>query len=111
MTNKKGEAPESKCIGFGGLDKLLEHRVRLAICVLLSRYSQINFSRLKTLLSETDGSLGANLAKLESSRYVAVKREFADRRPTSWYALTKRGRSTLKSHVTALDQILRQVKG
>ncbi len=111
MTNKKGEAPEAESIGFVGLDKLLEHRVRLGICVLLSRYSQINFSRLKTLLSETDGNLGANLAKLESSRYVAVKREFAGRRPTSWYALTKRGRSILKSHVAALDQILRQAKG
>ncbi len=111
MTNKKGEAPESECTSFDGLDKLLEHRVRLAICVLLSRYSQIRFSRLKTLLSETDGSLGAHLAKLESSKYVAVKREFVDRRPTSWYALTRRGRSILKSHVTALDHLLRQVKG
>jgi predicted ArsR family transcriptional regulator len=111
MTNEKGTGSEPQRIGFVGLDKLLEHRVRLATCVLLSRYSQVSFSRLKELLSETDGSLGAHLARLESSKYLAVKREFAGRRPTSWYALTKRGRAALKGHVTGLEQLLRQMKG
>ncbi len=96
-------------MGLEGLDKLLDHRVRLAICVLLSRYDKINFSRLKALLSETDGSLGAHLAKLESAEYLAVKRKFEERKPTSWYALTKRGRAVLKSHANGLEQLLRQV--
>ena len=47
------------------LDRLLEHRVRLAVCVLLSRYDRLSFSKLKELTDETDGNLGANLKKLE----------------------------------------------
>ena len=111
MTTPKDEASGPHRVGFVGLDKLLEHRVRLATCVLLSRYSQLTFSRLKSLLSETDGSLGAHLTKLEASKYLAVKREFVERRPTSWYALTKRGRAALKRHVAGLEELLRQMKG
>ena len=47
------------------MDRLLEHRARLAICLLLSRNDAMRFSRLKELLEETDGSLGAHLLKLE----------------------------------------------
>jgi len=44
-----------------GLDDLLEHRSRLAACVLLSKADQLSFSRLKQVLDETDGNLGAQL--------------------------------------------------
>jgi hypothetical protein len=47
------------------LDRVLEHRVRLAICVLLTQYDRLSFARLKELTDETDGNLGANLRKLE----------------------------------------------
>jgi DNA-binding PadR family transcriptional regulator len=102
--------PELEQIGFAGLDKLLEHRVRLAICVLLSRYKQLTFTRLKALLVETDGSLGAHLAKLETSGYLRVEREFTGRRPTSWYSLTKPGRVALREHVAGMSRILDQMK-
>ncbi len=38
MTTPKDEASGPDRVRFVGLDKLLEHRVRLATCVLLSRY-------------------------------------------------------------------------
>src|SRR5438876_12282724 len=41
--------------GTDGLDRLLEHRTRLAICVLLVRHDAISFSRFKELFDETDG--------------------------------------------------------
>ena len=55
---------------LAALDTLLDHRVRLAICVLLSRYDRLSFSRLKELTAETDGSLGAHLRRLEDEGYV-----------------------------------------
>ena len=73
------------------LDRLLEHRVRLAVCVLLSRYDRLSFSKLKELTDETDGNLGANLKKLEDEGYVTVSKEFVQRKPVSWYAITARG--------------------
>lgn len=89
------------------LDRALEHRVRLAVCVLLSRYDRLAFSRLKELTGETDGSLGAHLRRLEEEEYVRVKKEFVERRPTTWYSLTARGRAALTSHLAALERLIR----
>ena len=93
--------------GLNGLDKLLEHRTRLGICVLLSRNDTLSFSRLKVLLEETDGSLGAHLRKLEDDGYLAVEREFRDRKPVSWYALTRIGREALKAHLGVLARVIK----
>ncbi|HEY3129534.1 MAG TPA: transcriptional regulator [Acidobacteriota bacterium] len=93
---------------FNGLDKLLEHRVRLGICVLLARHDELAFSRLKELLQETDGSLGAHLRKLEGAGYLAVSKEFVDRKPVSWYSLTTRGQRALNSHLDILSNLIKQ---
>ena len=60
-----------------------QHRVRLAICVLLSKYDAMSFSRLKQVLVEKDGSLGTHLRKLEDAGYLAV-------RPTLQSAMPRR---------------------
>ena len=98
--------PEEVLARLGGIDRLLEHRVRLAICVLLSRYDRLSFSRIKELTGETDGSLGAHLRRLEDEAYVAVKKEFVDRKPVSWYRLTAAGRKALGAHLDALGGLI-----
>ena len=90
------------------LDRVLEHRVRLAVAVLLSRYDRLSFSRLKELTEETDGNLGANLRKLEDEGYVAVEKEFVARKPVSWYSITSTGRKALKTHVGVLGRMIAQ---
>jgi DNA-binding HxlR family transcriptional regulator len=87
---------------LSGISKLLSHRTRLGICVLLSRHSAISFSRFKELLEETDGNLGAQLRKLEDSGLITVRKEFLNRKPVSWYAITDRGRSILSTHLDAM---------
>ena len=93
---------------LGALDRVLEHRVRLAVCVLLTRYERLSFSRLKTLTDETDGNLGANLRKLEDEGLIAVSKEFVDRKPVSWYGITAKGRKSLKAHLDVLGRIIAQ---
>ena len=73
--------------GLGRLDKLLEHRARLGICVLLARNDSLSFSRLKDLLQETDGSLGAHLRKLEDTGYLNVNKQFQDAERTTFVAV------------------------
>lgn len=109
MPSKRAEDGEVSFGGFAGLDRLFEHRVRLAVCVLLSRYRSLSFRRLKELLEETDGSLGAHLRRLEEADYVKVKKEFRDRKPVSWYSLTRGGTRALSIHVDRLQSLLQQV--
>jgi DNA-binding MarR family transcriptional regulator len=96
--------------GLDRLDALLQHRSRLGAMVLLSGADAINFSRLRGLLDETDGNLGAQLRKLEDAGYVAVKKEFVERKPVSWYALTPEGRKALKAHLAALEALVREAR-
>jgi DNA-binding PadR family transcriptional regulator len=97
--------------GLEGLDRLLEHRARLAICVLLSRNDAMSFRRLKELLEETDGSLGAHLMKLETEGYLTSRKEFRERKPVTWYALSRRGREALESHMGSLARLIRLSSG
>jgi DNA-binding MarR family transcriptional regulator len=101
-----------KAADFGGLDELssiddlLEHRVRLAIGVLLSRHDAFSFSRLRAVLDETDGSLGTHLRKMEDAGYVSVERTLQGRRPVSWYRLTTKGRRQLAKHLQSLSRLI-----
>jgi DNA-binding HxlR family transcriptional regulator len=89
------------------LDPLLQHRSRLGACVLLSTTDALSFSRLKQLLEETDGNLGAQLRKLEDDGYLAARKEFVDRKPVTWYTLTPVGRAKLKVHLSAMETLIK----
>ncbi len=89
-----------------GLDPALEHRTRFAIAVLLARHGEISFSRFKAQLDLTDGNLGAQLRKLEDAAYLALRRDFVERRPVTWYSLTPAGRKALDRHMRALQAVI-----
>jgi DNA-binding MarR family transcriptional regulator len=96
--------------GIESLDPLLQHRTRLGATVLLSDTDAMSFSRLKELLGETDGNLGAQMRKLEDAGYVRVKKEFLERRPVTWYALSADGRKALKAHLSAMEALIRSAR-
>lgn len=105
---KQGTMPvdqEGIADALQGISRLLSHRTRLGICVLLSRHSAMSFSRFKELLGETDGNLGAQLRKLEDSGMISVRREFLNRKPVSWYSLTQRGLKELTGHLRAMQEL------
>jgi DNA-binding MarR family transcriptional regulator len=95
---------------FGELDDLLQHRARLGAAVLLARHEQLSFSRLKALLDETDGNLGAQMRKLEDAGYVNARKEFLDRRPVTWYALTAKGDRALSQHLAKLERLIQHAR-
>ena len=89
-----------------GLDATLEHRVRLAVGVLLARHGEISFAAFKQQLALTDGNLGAQLRRLEDDGYIALRRDFVDRKPVTWYTLTTPGRKALQKHLRALQAVI-----
>ena len=89
-----------------GFDPVLEHRIRLAISVLLARHGEISFSRFKEQLELTDGNLGAQLRRLEDEGYVALRRDFVERKPVTWYKLSAKGRKALDKHLRALQGMI-----
>ena len=94
-----------------GLDAALEHRVRLAIAVLLARHGEISFTAFKQQLQLTDGNLGAQLRRLEDDGYIGLRRDFVERKPVTWYALTAAGRKALDRHLRALQGVIAAAGG
>ncbi|MEO5810862.1 MAG: transcriptional regulator [Rhodanobacter sp.] len=90
---------------------VFEHRARLAIGVLLAGRGEISFSRFKAQLELTDGNLGAQLRKLEDAGCIALRRDFVDRKPVTWYSLTKAGRKLLDQHLHALQAMIAETAG
>lgn len=88
------------------LDPLLEHRIRLGTCVLLAKHGEVTFARLKEQLQATDGNLGAQLRKLEDQGYLLSRKDFVERKPTTWYQMTPAGRSALDGHMRALQTLI-----
>ena len=89
-----------------GFDATLEHRHRLAIAVLLARHDEISFARLKQQLELTDGNLGAQMKRLEDDGYIAVRKDFVERKPVTWYRLATPGRKALDKHLKALRRLI-----
>ncbi len=88
------------------LHPAFEHRARLAIAVLLAGSDEIAFSALKRHLDLTDGNLGAQLRRLEEDGIIVLRRDFVDRKPATWYALTRQGRKSLDKHLGALQSLI-----
>ncbi len=102
----KDESEQIDSVDLDGFEKLLEHRLRLTICVLLSRYERLSFSRIKALTGETDGNLGANLRRLEDAGFLVSDKKFQQRKPVTWYLLAPAGRSSLRAHLDALARLI-----
>lgn len=107
MSRAADETPARAPVGLDQLDPLLQHRSRLGALVLLAGADALTFSRLKSLLEETDGNLGAQLRKLENAGYVEARKEFVNRKPVTWYALLPAGQKALKGHLKAVEAMLK----
>jgi DNA-binding PadR family transcriptional regulator len=92
--------------GIPELDPIVHGQLRLAIMSLLAAVEDADFKYLKEKTGSTDGNLGANLAKLEEAKYIAVKKKFVAKKPNSIYRLTAQGRKALANNVKALKELL-----
>ena len=88
-------------------DTLLLSQARLGVVTVLLTRDAATFSDLKALLGLTQGNLGVHLKKLEEAGYVAVKKEFVQRKPRTTVRITARGRSAFLQHVARLEAVAR----
>lgn len=91
------------------IDAVIHQPVRLRIMaalVSLTTDERLDFSYLKSLLSLTDGNLGAHLLKLEEAGYIGVDKTFVARKPRTFIWATDRGKAAFADHVAALQAIV-----
>jgi DNA-binding MarR family transcriptional regulator len=92
------------------LNKTFDSRVRLGIMSALMVNDEINFNDLKELMQVTDGNLASHLKSLEESGYIKVQKGFIGRKTNTTYSVTKAGEKSFKSHLEALEKMIRSTK-
>jgi len=90
-------------------DPTIHQPVRLKIMAalkVLPEREQIEFVRLKAIVGATEGNLGAHITTLEEAGYIAVEKDFADKRPRTRARMTREGKRAFEDYVAYLRGIL-----
>src|SRR6476646_3196613 len=91
------------------LNKVLDSSIRMGIMSELMVNASINFNDLKELINVTDGNLASHIKALEESSYIKVQKGFIGRKTNTTYSATKAGEKAFKSHLDALEQMIKNM--
>ncbi|KAA5537128.1 transcriptional regulator [Taibaiella lutea] len=91
------------------LNKVFDSRIRIGIMSALMVNEDINFNDLKALIDATDGNLATHLKTLEEHKYIKVEKGFIGRKTNTLYSVTKAGEKAFRSHLDALEKIIKSV--
>lgn len=92
------------------LNKIFDSRIRLGIMSALMVNAEVNFNDLKELLTITDGNLASHLKALEENGIIKVQKGFVGRKTNTTYMATKAGEKAFKTHIEALEKMIRSTK-
>lgn|SRR5690349_20719479 len=92
------------------LNKVFDSRIRLGIMSSLMVNEEVNFNQLKEIVEVTDGNLASHLKTLEENGYIKVQKGFIGRKTNTTYSVTKAGEKAFKSHLDALEQMIRSLE-
>jgi DNA-binding MarR family transcriptional regulator len=92
------------------LNKAFDSRIRLGIMSALMVNTAISFNELKDITQATDGNLASHARALEEAGYIRVQKGFVGRKTNTTYSVTKAGEKAFKSHLDALEQMIRSVQ-
>lgn len=91
------------------LNKVFDSRVRMGIMSVLMMNEQSTFNELKGLIQITDGNLASHLKSLEENGFIKVHKGFIGRKTNTTYMITKSGEKAFKSHIDALEKMIRAI--
>ncbi len=91
------------------INKLIHEPARLLIMAQLFVVESVDFLFLLKQTGMTQGNLSSHLAKLETSGYVEIQKEFVGKRPRTLLSLTETGRSTFVNYVAEMKHIFNKL--
>lgn len=85
-----------------GLDTVLLHPGRLAICSALMDVEEASFRALAKTTGATDSVLSRNVTSLKDAGYVTVSKDYQRQSGRTWVALTAEGRAAMNDLIDTL---------
>ena len=87
------------------IDKIIHEPARLRVMMILSGVEQVDFTFLLTTLNLTRGNLSRHIEKLESARYLKVKKSFKGKMPNTSYQITQKGSKALAQYWENIESV------
>jgi DNA-binding MarR family transcriptional regulator len=91
------------------LDPQLQAPARLKLATMLTAATEIEFAVLRDALEVSDSVLSKHIAALVDAGYLRSRKGTHQGRRTTWIAISPVGRKVLRSHVSALRDIIKGV--
>lgn len=88
------------------LDPVIHAPLRLRLCSMLSVLDEAEFSMLRDRLDVSDSVLSKHVSTLVDVGYVTSTKGRVGTRRTTWISLTRRGRTALRRHLAALQDLI-----
>jgi DNA-binding MarR family transcriptional regulator len=92
-----------------GLDPSIHAPARLHLMTLLAAVTEVEFVTLRDELAVSDSVLSKHVSALVEVGYVRSRKGMRAGRRTTWIALTKTGRTALRTHVTTLRSLIAHI--
>ena len=103
QSEEKNKIRIMKDYSYDKLDTIFHSRIRLAITSALINVEEMEFTTLRDIIKATDGNMNTHLKKMEEAGYISVKKEFINRKPVTFYSLTKPGIKKFKEYLQVLE--------
>lgn len=102
-----GTEPEKDMVSrLTNLDAAIHTPARLAIMAYLYVVDSADYLFLMRLSGLTWGNLATHLGKLEEAGYVAIEKEFRNKKPYSMVLLTSSGREAFRNYKDRMKEII-----
>lgn len=102
---KGNEASEDERPSIPKIDKTIHEPARLMIMAYLFVVESADFLFLQRQTGLTWGNLSSHLSKLENAGYVAIEKEFLDKKPHTTLHLTDNGRTAFQEYRESMKQV------
>jgi DNA-binding MarR family transcriptional regulator len=91
------------------IDRVIHEPSRLKIMAQLYVVESADYTFLMKQLGFTWGNISSHLTKLEEAGYVAIEKEFVDKKPRTTLSLTKEGRTAFQNYRRTIRSVLEDI--
>ena len=99
------EARDDELPSIPKIDKTIHEPARLMIMAYLFVVESADFLFLQRQTELTWGNLSSHLSKLENAGYVAIEKEFLDKKPHTTLHLTDKGRTAFQEYRESMKEV------
>jgi DNA-binding MarR family transcriptional regulator len=110
MVSDSRDASEQESSPTESLDEVVHQRARLGILTITHESRKVEFRFLQETLGLTAGNLSQHLRVLEEAGLVVIEKGSEGRRPRTWVAITKAGKTALRQEIATLKALVIRVE-